>query len=266
MKPVQAPQILTFLTDFGTRDPYVGVMKGIVFQSAPFAQIVDITHEISPQDVGEAAFWVHKYYKYFPTDTVHVCVVDPGVGTSRPALFAKAHGQYFVAPDNGLLADVMATDPGAQVRRIDQSRFARSNMSSTFHGRDLFSPAAARFIGENLTIEQMGDACDFWVPSPIAQPVFKKDEISGTIVTVDRFGNLLTNLERKDVPSHFTHVSCGTVTCSVVDTYANAKRGEVAALFGGFEVLELAICQGNAAQSLGLGKGDTVVVRKLDTE
>jgi S-adenosylmethionine hydrolase len=236
--------VVTLLTDFGTRDPFVGVMKGIVLSACPGASIVDLTHEIEPQRVRDAAFWLGAAYPWFGAGTVHVAVVDPGVGSARRALVARADDQLFVAPDNGLLE---------VVRRKARSR--------TFHGRDVFAPVAGRLAAGALSFEDIGAVVDPLPSALVPQPRVGERSAEGEVLLADRFGNLLTNLDAEALP----RLSVATVRVAdrelrVVGTYAELQPGAVGAVVGSFGQLEIVRRDGSAAAELGIQSGAPVRV------
>jgi S-adenosyl-L-methionine hydrolase (adenosine-forming) len=249
--------VVTLLTDFGTRDPYVGVMKGVILRLFPAAQIVDLTHDIAPQDVREGRFWLERSFPFFPRGTVHVAVVDPGVGTVRRAIVVEASDHLFVGPDNGLLAGVARK---GEARSIDPS-LVRENPSRTFHGRDVFAPVAARMGLAMLPVAEVGPALErgSLVELPPSEPTDDPD--CGVVVTVDRFGNLLTSIEA-------TRALAGGLieiegrSFPLRGTYGEAAVGEIVGLVGSFGVLEIALRDGDAAAALGLGKGARVRIAR----
>ncbi len=260
--------LIALLTDFGTRDPFVGVMKGVILARCPGAAVVDLTHEIPPQRIEEAAFWLERCFRGFPEETVFVAVVDPGVGSSRAALVARAHRRWFVGPDNGVLASALELDPARQVRRIDPARLGLPTPSRTFHGRDVFSPVAAELASGRLTLDAFDVSETRSVPFvalPKGAPVVRVDRIEGRVVTVDRFGNLFTNiaagllLDRGAFAGAVVEV--GGAFAPLRETYSDVESGALVALVNAFDVLEVAERDGDAATSLGVGREATVLVR-----
>ncbi len=246
--------LITLLTDFGLEDPYVGVMKAALYAHCPSARIVDLTHALPPGDRIGAAFWLERVFSCFPTGTVHVGVVDPGVGTVRQALLVSAHGQFFVGPDNGVLSSVVAGDASAIVRVIDAQALGLPSASRTFHGRDVFAPVAARLAQGSLSFEQVGPLASAWCPVIVPGVVEGDGCWSGQIVTVDRFGNALSNLLRPKVGVRFEVQVLGR-RLPVLETYGDAGIGDVFGLFGSFGCLEIAVRDGHAARALGLAQG-----------
>lgn len=258
--PTAPSRTVSLLTDFGVGDPYVGIMKAVLLRAAPELDIVDLTHAISPQDLALAEFWLRQSYAWFAAGTVHVCVVDPGVGTARAALAAYADGHYFVAPDNGVLSAVLRKDPAADVRRIDLGRLGLAAPSRTFHGRDVFAPVAALLASGRVALSAVGER---WQPvlSTPSQPERGPRELTGSVVAIDQFGNLLTDLPATWLEPRFVRADAGGRTLRIVATYAEAEIGECVALVSSFETLELAVRNGSAARVLGLERGARVRVR-----
>jgi S-adenosyl-L-methionine hydrolase (adenosine-forming) len=242
--------IVTLLTDFGTADGYVGEMKGVVSELAPDAEIVDITHDISPQDVEGGRLALARYWQRFPLGTVHVAVVDPGVGGSRDALAVAAAGRYLVGPDNGLLSPALLM-PGARAVVLPIPPGA----SSTFHGRDVFAPAAARLaLGD--AIETLGSPADSPVIRRTPEPRRGGDGgLHGIVMTIDRFGNAITNL----VGLRGGSIAVGDRTLSIVRSYVDVPAGGVTAVCGSSGLIEIAERDGNAARTLRLARGAPVV-------
>lgn len=254
--------VIALLSDFGLSDHYVGVMKGVIAGICPSALMIDLTHEVPPQDVRAAAFALAASWRFFPPETIFVTVVDPGVGTDRRAVAGRVGPYSFVAPDNGVLDLVLAEHPATQSVALTNPRYARAPVSATFHGRDRFAPAAA-WLAQGTPIEALGDAVELrtrlsW-PSPDVGPTL----VTGEVVHVDRFGNLITNVHRRLWPAavDITNVSVGDLApVRLARTYGDAVPGETIALFGSSERLEVAVTGGSAAQRLGVGRGATVRV------
>ena len=187
--------IITLLTDFGTRDPFVGVLKGVILGRCPTAQLVDLTHAIAPQQLDEANFWLSRCFPWFPPGTLHLAVVDPGVGSGRAGLVVGAHGHLFVGPDNGLFGGVLAADPTACAYQIDVERLRLPKPSRTFHGRDVFAPVAAEIVAGRLSWDLAGPPHTECVVLPCARAQRLGAEVHGAVTAVDHFGNLITNIE-----------------------------------------------------------------------
>ncbi len=261
----QANGLVTLTTDFGLRDPFVGVMKGVLLARFPRAQLIDLTHGILAHWPAEAGFWLARSAAYFSSGTLHVAVVDPGVGSSRRILMAEANDQLFLAPDNGLLGSVLERLEIGGVWELEPGRqpgIFPTRISATFHGRDLFAPAAAALASGELRPEQLGKSCDSWVPSWIDEVRLEGNTIKGVVVTIDHFGNLLTNIDGNLVRRMADpHVYLAGRTLPLKRTYSDVQPGDDLALLNSFDVLEIARAQGNAAEALGLERGAPVVVQ-----
>ncbi|HEU4420400.1 MAG TPA: SAM-dependent chlorinase/fluorinase [Planctomycetota bacterium] len=240
--------LVTLLTDFGPRDPYVGLMKGAVLRANQKATIIDYGHDVPPQDVMAGAFWLAVAIGQFPAGTVHVAVVDPGVGTSRRLLAMAAHESYWLAPDNGLLGHVFAQDPTAEVRAIDLSHLALRPRSRTFHGRDVLAPIAGWLTSGRYGFTALGP--------PVVDRLAGASPFDGPprVIHVDAFGNLVTNVAASAL-ADVSRVRVGGHTVALRGTYAEAAPGELLALVGSFDRLEVAQNGGNAARTLGLSRG-----------
>ena len=251
--------VITLLTDFGSRDPYVGMMKGVIAGICPEANVIDVTHEVPPQDVRVGAFFLERAARYFPPGTVHVAVVDPGVGTTRAPIALEAAGQFFVGPDNGLLCLAAAR---YRAVRLEDRRFFLPRVSTTFHGRDVFAPVAAR-IAQGEELKQFGPSLRRIVKIPWPRPRRGKRAIAGEIVAIDRFGNLITNLEPADWRSlGRPRLSAGAFSATkLCATYASVPKGQLAFVVGGYGLIEIAAREASAEAKLGLRVGDPVRLR-----
>lgn len=255
--------IITLTTDFGSRDGYVAAMKGVIYSIARDATIVDISHDIAPQDLMEAAFVLRNAVPYFPEGSIHVIVVDPGVGTQRRAVAVRTSSMSFVAPDNGLLSLVLPEDSGEEMVELNNREVWRqSDTSATFHGRDIFAPAAAH-LASGIEFRRLGSPIQNLTPMHWALPIADDSGIQGWIVHVDHFGNCITN-----VPRHLVHRTQGkrSVKCyagnvilkEIRSTYGTVAAGEPIAIYNSNDQLEIAVNQGNAAGLLNLKKGSPV--------
>lgn len=260
--------LIALLTDLGTRDTYVGVMKAVVLGLCPRARIVDLCHDISPQDVQQAAFLLDTAWEYCPEGTVHVIVVDPGVGSERRVLAVEAHGQQFVAPDNGVLTYVLHRAAEYRAFSVERREYFLSEVSQTFHGRDILAPVAAR-LARGLPAEAVGPVIDGPLHRlPVSRPVMGAVGLEAHVVHVDRFGNLVTDLSEADLltwqresGSHQIVVRAGDSAIEEISlTYAGRQPGELLALFGSTGRLEIAVNTGSAAECLGVGRGAIVLV------
>ncbi len=245
--------LITLLTDFGLEDPFVGQMHGVILSRCPEARIVDLSHGVVPQDVEQASFWLSRSYGWFPRGSVHVAVVDPGVGSSRAAIVVEAAGHVFVAPDNGLCTPLFSN---ASVHRVDTDALGLTVPSSTFHGRDVFAPVAAEIAAGRLSAAGVGPS-----HTPLhaqrAAPVRDSSGITGHVVVVDHFGNLITDLDAALVDG-MAEVEIAGRRIAVRRTYADVGVGELVALVSSFDTLEVACREGNAAVVLGVDHGAEV--------
>ncbi|MBM3977946.1 MAG: SAM-dependent chlorinase/fluorinase [Planctomycetes bacterium] len=256
--------IVTLLTDFGLQDTYVGVMKGVLHARAPTLRaVVDLTHAISPQDVRAAAFHLVHSWRWFETGSVHVAVVDPGVGSARRCLAAGAHGHWFLAPDNGLLGPILAADPGARVHAIDAERHGHARRSRTFHGRDVFAPVAAALV-DGLELEEVGPPVADWRRLSFPVPRVAPTRIEAEVLLADRFGNLITNAEASLLgrsPESWSIEHAG-LSIPLRGTYAEAQGGALLGLVNSYGLVEIARRDGSAAAQLELAVGDAVVLSR----
>jgi S-adenosylmethionine hydrolase len=251
---------ITLLTDFGLDDPYVGVMKAVLLGVCPSAQIVDLCHSIAPYDKVAAAFWIARVFPWFPAGTVHIVVVDPEVGSARRALVLSACGQFFVGPDNGILSGI-AQRPGAVARQIVPSELGLAPPSRTFHGRDVFAPVAARLLSGSLEFANVGSVVSTLCAPVLPEPTATASGVSGQVVTIDRFGNALTNIAEPVAKGRYL-ARISDLSVPVLDTYSDAKLGSICAIFGSFGTLELSQREGHAARALGICQGARVALER----
>lgn len=251
--------IITLLTDFGTRDPFVGVMKGVLLSICPEARLVDLSHEVPPQSVVAGAYLLKTSIDYFPKGTVHLAVVDPGVGSSRKAVALKSKGHFFVGPDNGLFPAALKGWGIEQVVELTEKKFQLANPSTTFHGRDIFAPAAA-YLAKGVSFAKLGTKQNNWIWREIPKPFRTARGWSGQILWVDHFGNLITNLEGQHIPKSFRLKVGKAVILNLATHYAQVKKGTVVALVGSSGNLEISVSGGDAAQKLGVGIGASVTL------
>jgi S-adenosyl-L-methionine hydrolase (adenosine-forming) len=259
-----ASGVVTLTTDFGLKDPFVGVMKGQVLARYGDARIVDLTHEVLAHWPAEAGFWLSRSFRYFPVGTVHVAVVDPGVGSEREFAVVEVEGHVFLAPDNGLLAAVVDAADTPVARRVEAGTLLRLGLdkpSATFHGRDIFAPLAAELASGRELPADLGATVDDLIPGWLEDPVVGSAQVTGTVVTVDHFGNVITNVDG----SLLQGIAHPVVRVAGRDlplrrTYSDVRPGEYLALVNSFGVLEVARAEGSAAQGLGLDRGAPVTV------
>jgi S-adenosylmethionine hydrolase len=260
-----ARPVVALLSDFGTRDHYAGTLKAVVLGLCPDANLVDIGHEIPAHDVLAGALELAACYKYFPSGTIFLVVVDPGVGSSRRGIAADCGDYKFVAPDNGVLSAVFRETPPKKVVELTERKYARPTVSRTFEGRDRFAPAAG-WLAKGVALVSMGKSITNYHVIDLPTPEVAAEHITGQVVRVDRFGNLITNIDRKML-EQFAGGRPIAVTLAdrdiprIVATYADAPVGELCALFGSTDHLEVAVNAGDAARDLGLSRGAQARVR-----
>ena len=263
--------VITLLTDFGTQDSYVGEMKGVILGINPTAVVVDISHNIRPQDIRQAAYMIHSAYPYFPDGTIHVIVVDPGVGGRRTIVGAKLGTHIFIAPNNGVLTLICA-DPNCEYAvSVESTQFFLKSVSHTFHGRDIFAPVSAHLsLGNDLKSLGQVVSKDTCVTLPrIGPDLSRPDMISGIIISIDKFGNLITNIDWNCIRNRFTADAVSNVTVQInqksvtgmVRTYSDVDIQQPIALIGSHGYLELAVNHGEAQDYFNASIGDAVQVR-----
>ncbi|MBZ5722614.1 MAG: SAM-dependent chlorinase/fluorinase [Acidobacteriia bacterium] len=259
--------IITLTTDFGLSDHFVGTIKGVILAIAGDAEIIDICHSVQPFDVLDGALTIAQAYSYFPSGTVHMVVVDPGVGTARRPIVASSEQHYFVAPDNGVLSLIYAREERMYVRHVTSQHYFMQPISNTFHARDIFAPVAA-WIAKGIDTEKFGEKVDDFVRfnAPKPKPV-NGHTLRGVVLKVDRFGNLVTNITPQDAPMLFQSepaafkILVGKYEITEVKaTYALGAPGEVFGVLGSMGFLEIAANRGSAAQVIGVGKGTDVSI------
>jgi S-adenosylmethionine hydrolase len=255
--------IVTLLTDFGLRDPFVGVVKAAVIARCRHATFVDLTHDIEPGLVADAAFWLAQAYPWFPPGTVHLAVVDPGVGTSRAAVAAKAGEHLFVGPDNGLFEVVRRRASSFECRRIDPERLGLATPSRTFHGRDVFAPVAGLLASGTLAFDEVGAPHSLVPTEGVPEPRRVGGALEGEVIVVDRFGNLVTNVEGAALGELArARVEIADRTLPVVGTYGDLFPGDCAAVVGSFGQVEIVQGGGSAARTLGAQRGTPLRVHR----
>lgn len=260
MKPTG---LITLTTDFGMQDGNVGVMRGVIYGINPQARVVDLSHDIEPQNIYQAAFVLARHYRYFPAGTVHLAVVDPGVGSERRALIVQTAEAFFVAPDNGVLTYVVRDARQAMEHIIDIStpQFWLDHISSVFHGRDIFAPVVAH-LSLGVPAADFGKEVNDLVTFPIPQPERGKGRLKGRVVHIDRFGNLLTNIYRQDLPP-WRDIKLRVRNREIVGlsrTYADGLERDLIAYIDSSEELAVAVVNGSAQEALGAQVGDEVEV------
>ena len=262
--------VITLLTDFGIDNEYAGLMKGVILSINPSAAIVDITHQIERQDIVQAAFTIHSSYRFFPDKTVHLVVVDPGVGTERALIALEMGRQFFIAPDNGVLTLLLNTADITSIIRVTNSQYFLSSVSRTFHGRDKIAPVGAH-ISRGVDLETLGseiNVADVVRLDDLQARICENGELLGKIVSIDRFGNLITNIDSsrlagvfKNGPAKTIQVIIGRHTINGLSaTYGSVRENSPLALIGSREYLEVAVNRGCASRYFHAEKGDPVRV------
>ncbi|MDO8745517.1 MAG: SAM-dependent chlorinase/fluorinase [Candidatus Brocadiaceae bacterium] len=293
---VRRPRVITLLTDFGTQDAYVGVMKGVIAGINPFANIIDICHNVPPQDIFNGAYLMYTAYKYFPKGTIHTAIVDPGVGSKRDIVCVETKDYFFLVPDNGLLSFIVQEEKPKSIIRLTNSKYFLPLPSSTFHGRDVFAPVAAH-LSLGVKPQQLGIMINqleqLYIPKPFRK---KTGQVEGQIIYIDRFGNLITNITKEHLMQHDhsqslfktqmkeiplpvslpsqggdeggvkINLKCLETTIGkkkiigLIKTYTDVNAGEPLALIGSAGFLEVSINQGNAQKYFKVDKGSKIII------
>lgn len=253
---------IALITDFGLQDSYVGVMKGVIASLSPAAQFIDLTHSIPPQDCYAARFALLSAYPYLPPGTVYLVVVDPGVGTQRRAVAVQTSQGFLVGPDNGVLSGVLASEPLLNAVELANADYWRvPQPSATFHGRDIFAPAAAH-LANGVPIDRLGPTVNpqSLIQLPLMMPTVTTTGWEGAVQYIDRFGNAATTIPASAVPLGNGHLTVGQLTLPIYKTYGEVSPGEGLALVGSHGFVEIAVNQGSAQQCFGLAVGDRVII------
>jgi S-adenosylmethionine hydrolase len=259
--------IITLTTDFGYKDPFIGIMKGVILNINPVVQIVDITHGISPQNVIEAALSIEMSFTAFPHKTIHVIVVDPGVGSSRRPILVVTDYHYFVGPDNGVFSQIFNLTERLTVIHITSEHYFMPQRSSTFHGRDIFAPVAA-WLSRGINVSNFGDTITDYVTIPVPLPVMPaKNTIEGNVIYIDHFGNAITNIKAQKIEDLFGSNIEGRLKVTVKgkeaplkNYYSQAEDDGIYSLINSFGYLELFVRNGNASSNFGTAVGEKVNV------
>lgn len=261
--------VITLITDFGLQDYFVSVMKGVILNLNPEVEIIDICHNIPPQDIFQAAYVLKRTYTYFPSGSIHVVVVDPGVGTDRKPILVSSENNYFVAPDNGVLSYIYAGDQDSRVREITADHYFLKPRSGTFDGRDVFAPVAA-WLSKGVGVSAFGELLSEYKKFEIPQPALVQEGmLKCKIVYVDRFGNLVTNLNRERFKECLDsseqrrfafRVGEHTIT-RISQSYTEGDKYEIIAIFGSSDCVEFSVNRGSAARLSGLGTGKEILFK-----
>lgn len=256
-------KVITLTTDFGLSDWFVGTMKGVILKIAPNTQIIDITHDIPPQNIRAGAFAIMAGYKYFPEGSIHVAIVDPEVGGKRIPIAVKTRCYWFIGPDNGVLSYALREQEVLEIRAIENQRICLEGVGSTFHGRDIFAPAAAH-IAKGIHPEFIGRKLKSFVKLEFPECVVTNDKVLGEVVYIDKFGNAITNIKfnRADEFCGWDVVIGRKKVASVLSCYADVSPGEAVAVCGSGGFIEIAVRNGNASQELNLKTGTKIQLLK----
>lgn len=264
--PFAPAGLITLTTDFGATEPFAGIMHGRILARFATARIVDLSHGVPPGRADLAGFWLGRAWLDFPPGTLHVAVVDPGVGTTRGVLLAQAADRLLLAPDNGLLPEALRRHPGVHWLGMDPllpARLELAALSRTFHGRDLFAPVAADLAAGALRPEDFGTPVEPADPAPLPAPHRDAEGVLGRVLVADHFGNLITNIDAELLAScRQPAVEAGGREWPLLPTYGSAGNGAALALINAFGLVELALNGGSAAAALGIGAGAPVRVRE----
>jgi hypothetical protein len=265
--PQSTGDLIAILTDFGYRDPFVGIMKAVIHGIHPAARCIDLTHGIDQGHLAAASFILYESYQWFPPGTIFLVVVDPGVGTERRPLAVRAHDRYWVAPDNGVLGWILNDDPDADIVTLDRPEFWNEPVSQTFHGRDVFSPIAAH-LAAGCSLEKMGTLISDPVMSCFPPPQITAEYVAGTVIYSDHFGNLITDIREEDMGFLSLPLQvriCDRSIFGVKSAYGDESPGSLLALIGSHGFLEVALAQGSARDTLRAREGDPVLVESMKT-
>ena len=265
------PRVITLTTDFGQRDPFVGIMKGVILSICPTARLVDLTHDLEPQDILGGCLALEAAVPFFPAGTVHLVVVDPGVGSARRAIALRAGGGYLVGPDNGVLTGVLTPAlerSGWTAVALTAAEYRLPEVSRTFHGRDIFAPAAA-YLAAGIPLERLGPTLTDPVRLPLPGCRLEGDALVGEVLAADRFGNLITSIPAArlpEIPGRGTPAieMAGRLLGGLVDSYLDAGDDEPAVVIGSTGRLEIFVKSGSARTRLGAGRGTPVRVRRQE--
>ncbi|HEY3304545.1 MAG TPA: SAM-dependent chlorinase/fluorinase [Candidatus Binatia bacterium] len=257
---------ITLTTDFGYKDPFVGIMKGVILGINPNARIVDLSHGIAPQDIRGAALVLKHSAPFFPPGTIHVAVVDPGVGTQRRAILIESEGRFFIGPDNGVLTFAVRENTVGTIMELANESYHLKPKSATFHGRDVFAPVAAH-LSLGAAVHKLGSKLKTYTRLDWPEVMKTEDGIQGEIIYIDNFGNLITNLSEQDLKSlrrKKLAVSLADVTIhGLASNYAGAEKGDYAALINSWGLLEISCFNGRAHFRSGADIGDPVHIRAV---
>jgi len=255
MQGIKRSGIITLTSDFGLRDAYLGIMKGVILGIFPKAQLVDLSHNIEPQNIPEASYILLSAVKFFPPGTVHLAVVDPGVGSARRAIIVESKKQFLVGPDNGIFTDFITAE--SKIYELTEQKFFLNKISQTFHGRDIFAPVSAH-LAKGVSPEELGTPIQDPVLSARPQPKMIEGKIQGEVIYIDRFGNLITNIPEAMIPKRPIIRIMGKEIIGLAKNYAEQAPRTLIAIIGSAGFLEISLTQGNASEKLKAGIGQAL--------
>ncbi len=255
-------QIITLTTDFGEVDPYVGVVKGVILNIFPYAKIIDVTHNIAPQDIWQASWIIENSYHYFPHGTIHLCVVDPGVGSERKPILFETRNYFFIGPDNGIFTSILEKEEVINIIELTEKKYWLPNISQTFHGRDIFAPVAAH-LAKGTTTKDFGKLLQKEELVKLQSNDFTKTEKGcvGIVKHIDHFGNIITNISSSSLPNKISGRFKNLDFKGFISNYSEAEPNKLFAIKGSHSYLELFINKGNVAKATNAKTGDKVEVR-----
>ena len=255
-------QIITLTTDFGDADPYAGILKGVILNIFPYAKVVDITHNISPQDIWQANWTLESSYHYFPHGTIHLCVVDPGVGSGRKLILVETRNYFFIGPDNGIFTSILEKEEVINIIELTEKKYWLSDISQTFHGRDIFAPVAAH-LAKGISTKDFGKSLQKEDLIKLQSNNFIKNEkgCAGIVKHIDRFGNIITNIPDSNLPDKISGKFKNTDFKGLVLNYSEAEPNKLSAIKGSSGYLELFINKGNLAKVTNAKVGDKVEIK-----
>jgi len=259
---LKASGIITLVTDFGLSDPYVAMMKGVILSINPAAKLIDISHQISVGSILQGASFIKETFPFFPMGTVHLAVIDPGVGSSRRPIAIQSEGQFFVGPDNGLFWPAINGQKGVKIIHLTESRYFLDHITYTFHGREVFAPVAAH-LSLGVDVERMGPALKDPVQSNLPKPKKREGTLYGQVIRMDNFGNLITNIHHKELQAFLKSsqpiIEVGKLFIKKLNQiYSNASEGEPLALINSSNCLEIAVNLGRASEYIGIDSGEII--------
>jgi len=266
-------RIITLTTDFGLKDPFVGIMKGVIMGINPDVCVIDISHNIAPHNIFEASQIVLMSYRYFPRDTIHVVVVDPGVGSTRRPVLVITDDYYFIGPDNGVFTPIYEDTASGSLRviRISSTHYFMPEQSTTFHGRDIFAPVAA-WLSKGIEASRFGEEITDYIKTPLVKPSISDEGIiKGNVIAIDVFGNAITNIKREDIDRLYGGITKERIRIqyrdrivNLVDYYADTEKTTLSALFNSFGNLELFVFMDSASRIFNIHVGDTLTITQVN--